>query len=250
LDERHGGPEERQQKQIRTTSELIVGPDSFVPTKNDPATHNERGAGTLKYTYVYQWIEDGSPPPETQPPVQTEAPDSPDVPATDPPETTNPPDTVIPTEPDKPTNPPAVNPGGNKDNFPTDMGGGKIWYLYYELHTDKNAGEPLYWYYYSAVFDYIIDGLYSVSLTPLDGGDYPNNPYYPGGGHMPAFSIEATAILESNGELTFMFNGDPESLMVFDQWEKESGFWRGMSVQSGDEIRGEYSKIALITDMP
>ncbi|MCL1859200.1 MAG: hypothetical protein FWF92_08200 [Oscillospiraceae bacterium] len=251
LDERHGGPEERQQKQIRITFEMGVGPDSFVPTKNDPATHNERGCGTLKYTYVYQWIEDGSPPPETQPPVQTEIPDSPDVPATDPPETTNTPDTVIPTEPDKPTDPPAVKPGGNKDNFPTGMGGGKIWYLYYELNTDKDANEPLYWYYYSAVFDYIIDGLYSVSLTPLDGGDYPDNPYYPGLGHMPAFSIEATAILDSTkGELMFMFNGEPESSMLFDQWENEGGFWRGMSVQSGDEIRGEYSKVALLTDMP
>jgi len=144
----------------------------------------------------------------------------------------------------------ADNQSGGEKNHPVDMSG-KTWYLYYELSTDKDAKEPIYWYYYSVEFFHLADGVHYVELTPLDGDDFPDNPYYPGGGHMPAFSIEASAILHQNGELSFMFNGDSESLVIFDdwQWDERGGGWVGAAWQVGDEIMGKYSKLAMITDM-
>jgi len=144
-----------------------------------------------------------------------------------------------------------TNSGDSGGNYPTDMSS-KTWYLYYELHTDKDAQEPIYWYYYSAEFIHLADDVYAVELTSLDGNDFPDNPYYPGGGHMPAFSIEASAILHTNGELTFLFNGDIDSMMVFNdwQWDSQGGGWIGMAWQVGDEVMGQYSKLAMITDMP
>ena len=146
---------------------------------------------------------------------------------------------------------PSANPNGNGENPLADMTG-KTWYMYYVLHTDRDANEPLYWYYYSLIFEPGKNGFYDVSLTPLDGNEFTGNPKYPGPARMPAAFVEGIARQPSpdDGELILIIPGEPHIMLAFENWEKKDGSWRGMAIEAGEFIIGEYSKSALISEVP
>gem|GEM_PF-6361016 len=163
----------------------------------------------------------------------------------------------------KPPNPPPLSdkrPSGVPDirqgsggGFPAEISGNP-WYLYYELNTDKYASQPMYWYYYSAEFipdPYTTLSIYDIALTPLSGGEITDNPHYPGSGHMPVFTIEASArYFPENGEMLFTYWVSPITTMSFEQWEYIDGAWYGAAWEVGDDLTGEYSKRVILSNAP